>query len=64
MEKGLRMIRLFWLEHQKHKTHKTQYPNHLTGFSADTSNNRRDDERSTSPAYFYLPYNIYYDPNK
>lgn len=39
-------------------------PNHLTGFSADTSNNRRDAERSTSPSYFYLPYNIYYDHNK
>ncbi|MFP3011719.1 MAG: hypothetical protein ACEY3D_01645 [Rickettsia sp.] len=52
------MIRLFWLEH------KTQYPNNVIDFSPETSNHRRDDERSTSPSYFYLPYNIYYDHDK
>ncbi|AAY62296.1 unknown (plasmid) [Rickettsia felis URRWXCal2] len=39
-------------------------PNNLTGFSSDMGNHRRDDERSTSPSYFYLPYNIYYESDK
>lgn len=60
IEKGLRLIRLFWLEHQKHKPHKTQYLNNLTDFSSDMGNHRRDSERFTSPSNAHIPGNIYH----
>lgn len=64
MEKGLRMIRLFWLEHQKHKT---QYPNNLTGFntggimSSTQTTSIMDTPWNHNIAYSYLPGNVYYN---